>query len=1067
MSAADATLRRNLIDRALKAIGADRSVVRLDCTDQINSENFEYADLLNAHGEQKVGAVVEKDGSPLVYLSASAGNSDAGAALARTLGNRAETAILLDVQLNDSGELAAEAWPCRLDAHTSIQLDLGKFADARSVLGDLQEGLWSTADNAYQEQALRDLLVSSVDVISRSFLDARGAESRDNDRGHEVLALVGRALFTRFLLDRHILTEATAPSLFKLIGPDGESAFATPAHAAATCAWLDQTFNGDFMPLPAHEGYKAYFAALTSESPNALAPIGWIVGRTDAGGQLPLWDRLDFSHIPAGTLSEVYEDYARRKAPGDAKRSSVHFTPRHIARTMVRQTLAGLPEREAASAKVLDPAVGAAVFLSLAYRELARLRALQDGGQWPDTVRLRSILYSQLQGLDINGDALNLAALTLYLTSIELDANPAPPEKLRFSDPLIGTVLRKVGDHTKPMSVDDILGSLRDLPDLKGKFDIVVGNPPWTSISFSKLKDDESKDPPEELSSDPLGDKIENVANSRLQASGVQSPQYAHPDKVPDLAFLWKATEWAREGGVISMIMHQRLLTKQSGKWKQARRDLFEAIELSGFLDASEFVNHEKLLWPGIEAPFCIVFARNRRPPPDHRSLFLSLAVEPVLMKRRQLRIDPMSSWRISTDDFDRPGGLIARTKGCELDAAFLVRLQARFDAGYENSRSSQKRPPLKTLGSFVEGFASQRLMRGIKKGAVNAKIPKWMELFPANAKLLTAKSNSRVAGSIHPNDIPLAFEPGPIRSGPTAEWFTPPILLITQKMGGDDDFVRSAVVLPSDDSAPVVFPFAWCGAPLKKDDSEAMLAAKYCAVWVNSSFYAYFHTLTSTQFGFGIKALLSEDIESTPIVDLNVALEKRLTTPSEIEELFDKVGRAAPGLQYAIDTWISKIVGLDASECALIHDTLSVAYPIGKARYSGRSWVANSQINCYVEALRNELVQMGVCIDSASIMPVDTGSALRGWRFVRWKLNRSVQEPGAETSGEVDTLARVDARSLEVLVREKYPQGEIWARTRDGDFVFGQLALKRLWLPSRAILVAQVIVAWVDQHTL
>lgn len=1066
MSAADATLRRGLIDRALKAIGADRSVVRLDCADQINSENFEYADLLNTRGKQKVGAVVEKDGSPLVYLTASTGNTDAGAALARMLGNRAETAILLDVQLHESGVLAAEAWPCRLDAETPIQLNLGEFADARSVLGDLQEGLWSTADNAYQEQELRDLLVGSVDVISQSFLNATGAKSRDSDRGHEVLALVGRALFTRFLLDRYILTEATAPTLFKLIGPDGEYAFATPAYAAATCTWLDKTFNGDFMPLPAHEGYEAYFAALIAESPTALVPIGWIVGRTNAGGQLPLWDRLDFSHIPAGTLSEVYEDYARSKAPRDAKRSSVHFTPRHIARTMVRQALAGLPEHEAASARVLDPAVGAAVFLSLAYRELARLRAIKDG-EWPDTVRLRSILYGQLQGLDINGDALNLAALTLYLTSIELDANPAPPEKLRFSEPLIGTVLHKVGDHSKPMSVDDVLGSLRDLPELKGKFDIAVGNPPWTSISFSKLIDDTPENSSEELSKDPLGDKIESIANKRLQGSGVQSPQYAHPDKVPDLAFLWKATEWVREGGVISMIMHQRLLTKQSEKWKQARRDLFEAIELSGFLDASEFVNHEKLLWPGIEAPFCIVFARNCRPGPDHRSLFLSLVVEPVLTKRRQLRIDPMSSWRISVDDFDQPGGLIARTKGSELDAAFLVRLQARFDAGYGSSGSSLRRPPLKTLGKFVEGFASQRLMRGIKKGTVNTKIPKWMQLFPANAKLLTAKSNSRVAGAVHPSDIHLPFEPGPIRSGPTAEWFTPPMLLITQKMGGDDDFVRSAVVLPSDDAALVVFPFAWCGAPLKKNDAYAMLAAKYCAVWVNSSFYAYFHTLTSTQFGFGIKALLSEEIESTPIVDLNVALERGVTTPTEIEELFEKLGRATPGLQLAIDTWVSKIAGLDASECALIHDTLSVAYPIGKARQSGRSWVTNSQVDCYVEALRNELVQMGVRIDRASMMPVDTGSALRGWRFVRWKLIRNVQARGTEISEDVDTLACVDAQSLEALVREKYPQGEIWARTRDGDFLFGQLALKRFWLPSRAALAAQVIVAWIDQCTL
>jgi hypothetical protein len=349
MNSADAgAQQRGLIDRALQAIGAQRGVVRLDDASEISSENFEYADLLKAQGEQKVGAVVEKDGSPLVYLTASGGGSAYGASLACKLGNRGETAILLDIKASSRGGLVADAWPCRLDARKSTHLNLDRLADARLVLGDLQEGLWGTKDNAYQEQALRNLLVGSVDVISKAFLDARGGDGKQADRGPETLALVGRALFTRFLLDRHILSEATAPKLFKLIGPGGESAFATPKHAAATCAWLDQTFNGDFMPLPAKHGYEAYFAALEAESPGAIAPIGWIVGRTDAGGQLHMWDRLDFSHIPAGTLSEVYEDYAQRKAPGEAKRTSVHFTPRHIARTMVRQTLAGLAHRNRA-----------------------------------------------------------------------------------------------------------------------------------------------------------------------------------------------------------------------------------------------------------------------------------------------------------------------------------------------------------------------------------------------------------------------------------------------------------------------------------------------------------------------------------------------------------------------------------------------------------------------------------------------------------------------------------------------------------------------------------------------
>lgn len=1047
--------RAKVVDDTLCAIGAERSVVRLDQAAGLGANNFEYSDLLASRSEHRVSAVVEKDGSPLVYVSAGIDNSDAAMRLARKLGNRGETAILLNVRA-DGEDLHAEAWPCRLEASHCTPLNLRKFADARSVLGDLQEGLWGTADNAYQEQALRDLLVNSVAKVSSSFLKARGQRTTQGDRGNEVLALVGRALFTRFLLDRYILTPATAPALFKMIGEDGEDAFATAQKAAATCKWLDDTFNGDFMPLPAPNGYEAYFAQLANTSPEALAPIGWIVGRTDAGGQLQLWDRLDFAHIPAGTLSEVYEDYARSKAPNEAKHTSIHFTPRHVARTMVRQTLAGLPQNEAALAKVLDPAVGAAVFLSLAYRELARLHAIRNQGAWPDTWLLRSILYGQLQGLDINADALNLAALTLYLTSIELDANPVPPEKLKFESSLIGTVLRKVGDHAKPNSVDDLLGSLRDLPDLKGKFDIVVGNPPWTSVSFKKF---------ESAAKDPLGRLTADLANARLRKLGNESPGYLHPDKVPDVAFLWKATEWVREGGVISLILHQRLLSKQSARWRQTRRQLFEAMELSGFLDATEFANHKQLLWPGIEAPFCIVFAKNHAPAPDHKALFLSLAVEPVLTHRRQLRIDPMSTWRIDADDFDRPGGLIARTRGSELDAAFLERLQARCEAGYKKTRSSLRRPPMKSLGDCVEAWASLRLLRGIKTGASNARMRDWMERFPSNAKWLEARSDERMAGEIAAAKLTVSFKPIAVKSTPPPDWFKPPMLLITQKMGEDNEFVRSAIVQPSPDDAPVVYPFAWVGVPFKAGDAQALLAAQYCAVWVNSSFYAYFQTLTSTQLGFGIKALLSEDILRTPIVEPSVALQADRTSAAEVKALFDKLTFPKPGLQSEIDAWVAKVAGLDAAEQRLMQDTLSVAYPIGNARQSGRSWVPNAQFKTYVKTLSAELAEMDAPIDLQSIKALDTGDALPGWRFVSWKSALAGGAESTSSTGEVATLVQLDARSLEALVRDKYPQGEIWATTRHGDFVFGQLALKRLWLPSRAVLAAQVIVAWADQH--
>jgi hypothetical protein len=83
--------------------------------------------------------------------------------------------------------------------------------------------------------------------------------------------------------------------------------------------------------------------------------------------------------------------------------------------------------------------------------------------------------------------------------------------------------------------------------------------------------------------------------------------------------------------------------------------------------------------------------------------------------------------------------------------------------------------------------------------------------------------------------------------------------------------------------------------------------------------------------------------------------------------------------------------------------------------------------------------------------------SALGGWRFVTWRAH------DLEVLGE-STVPEVNASQLLQLVRDKYPEGQVWAIAPGGVFVFGQLALRRLWLPSRACLAAQVLIAWIDQ---
>lgn len=1069
---------KTLVQSALQLIGAGDRVVSLCNGDEIRRTNFEYADLL--HGSElgrRVSAVIEKDGSPLVYVAAIPEDSPTDAMnLAQLLANRGETAILLDVH-ESAQKLMARAWPCSLNADKSQKLDLTNPIDARLVLGDLQDGLWGAHGSAHQEQRLRDLLVNSVDKVS-SALQRRTGLSREKDEDQEVLGLVGRALFTRFLLDREILAANTAPSLWRLIGADGAAAFDTAERAAATCAWLDDTFNGEFMPLPIskEEGYLPYFTRLLEHSPEALEPLGWILHRTDSGGQLPLWEKLDFSHIPAGTLSEVYEDYAHRKAPRQAQKDSVHFTPRHVARMMVRQALNAFPnKKEAAEATILDPAVGAAVFLSLSYRELARRYDLYHD-VWPDTEALRDILYKQLCGMDINASALNLAALTLYLTAIELDANPVPPEKLKFKKRLIGSVLIDVSpaddDAEKSM-----LGSLRQDINVDHRYDVVIGNPPWTSLGRQAADEDEEAEIDSERKrqkepSDVFVDVVGEIVAKRIKEKQIPfSEKYLHPDKVPDVGFIWKATQWAKpETGVIALIVHQRLLIKQSRQWRNARRALFSSLEVNGIINGGEFANHDDLIWPGIESPFCVLFARNKVPDNSHRISMLTLAVDPPLERRRQIRLDPLACMALTVDEFDElPGGLVVRTKGCELDRALLRRLTDRMDFALPEAKQSRvintRNLPLTTIERCVDSFARGTPKRGFKTGNKNTKEPEWFSELLENARELKASSKERMAGPIVASDIKEDFTRRAFKSSPKLDWYQPPFLLLRHNAGVRGELARSIIALPSDDPTPILYPYTFIGIPIR-DDTSSLCFAKYVAVWVNSSFYSYYQTVTSTQFTFGIKVSLNKDILNIPMMDMNLALSHGLTTKEEINSLFKRLATTDHSLQAAIDEWVYKILGLDQHEQMVIEDTLSVSYPIGGSRNIGRRWVENTRVREYVEQLRQELEADADIVDTGSIQLVDTPQGFEGWRFVTWKatngLNVKMQREDTETWIEAS-----DEDALIRLVREKYPEGEVWARVADGRFLFGQMALNHLWLPSRACLAAAVIASWVEQSIL
>ena len=210
---------------------------------------------------------------------------------------------------------------------------------------------------------------------------ARASEDlTDKLRPLEVLSVTGRALFFRFLLDRRIVLESEGAEICPK-ATELQNSFSNAEKAAITSCWLDETFNGDLLPLvpdlPAKANtdarlsaylkfYRRADAATESRVFLHLEAIlrGWkSVGGSSFQPRLRIdWDDLNFAHIPIGVLSQVYETFSRQWDPEHAEKTSVYYTPKNIARCLVEEAFAGL--RDPAEAQVLDPLAVRESFLS-------------------------------------------------------------------------------------------------------------------------------------------------------------------------------------------------------------------------------------------------------------------------------------------------------------------------------------------------------------------------------------------------------------------------------------------------------------------------------------------------------------------------------------------------------------------------------------------------------------------------------------------------------------------------------------------------------------------------------
>jgi len=947
------------LDQRLAAYGCTSDVIiRLD--QKLSSPaQLDYLDLLPKQSNHTpiLTAVAEHQGTALLYLVDVSGDvksdADSLAAVRRQLTNRSDPAWLGVVR---PGSL--EIFP--IGFHEAANELPVKTIEERSPTAPMffQSLAHGTFEENHRLRGTDYIFHKIFDLLTRTTNDFVPKDGKGQLDALEVLSMAGRALFFRFLIDRRIVL----PSECQEICPAAselKDAFSTAKKAAQTSAWLDATFNGDFLPLidetipndnrSTREAAYLRFFRRTEDIVGRqifthLEAIlrGW---RATAGTvQMELdWNDLDFAHIPVGVLSQVYESFSHRSDPRTARDTSVHYTPRTIAGLMVDEAFAPLEDK--AAAKVLDPSCGAGIFLVLAFRRLFR-EQWQATGSRPKTPHIQSMLYNQLRGFDISEPALRLAALSLYITAIELNASPRPPQALKFPRNLRGEVLHRFsGEDVKGRKAFP-LGSLGPEvhSDFDKTFDIVIGNPPWTRLREANEERVDSIDKSKKSVTDELNKEFTAIGRRVLSTRGLVdlAKRYENPDKNPDLPFLWRATEWAKDSGIIAMVMPARLFTRTSGKGFAAWRAVLHGVQVTGLINGADL--RWSSVWKDVKMPFCIFFARNARSVPEHRFQFATPLNEPELNREGRFRIDYETAQPISVSLVEKqPWLLKTLSLGTWLDVELMEAL-VRDDKPVLGKYWKHWN---KSLSKTGKGYSLS--------GAIQTQAP-----FLAKLKDFVRPMDGFVVDYDELTSFESRYGKDTVYQTKGEELYQSPLVIIP-KAPGDDPYSAKAYL----STQALAFSQSYYGYSCARHPDEQTLASLIFLL-AHSTLFRYFAQMMSVSQGADHMIFTKEDFDALPFPDLARIPD---ATQSTIRSLAHRLQYEKSKPWQEMNEFIFRLYGLDADALQVANDTLFFAAAYRNAGKAALERTTRETRSGFVQTLRDELEPFfDVCGEHAAV---------------------------------------------------------------------------------------------------
>ncbi len=484
----------------------------------------------------------------------------------------------------------------QLRAFRRQSLETGQVFAAERRFGDRNKRRLGDLNNRADKALIRDLKEVRKELVELGLGD-----------GYLPFAhsLIGRSIFIRYLEDRGILTASTFAEIARgkkkwrllLANPPsrpGLDLSNKPSLYARALEDKDFTYalfrklaedlNGDIFSGVAQEE-----RVVNQEHLEKIQSL--LFGDTDRQSSLFFY-AYDFEIVPIDLISSIYEEFYHHKSLS-YKGHGAHYTPPVLVEFLVEQVLT--PEKLSSNPRILDLSCGSGIFLVEAFRRIVRYRIVRQGRRLRFD-ELKKILRDQLRGIDVNSEAIRVAAFSLYLALLHYLEPPDVHEQIRRGNRLPKLVAGGTSDSFNTLLAANAFDEKKVQKLTPARFDVVVGNPPWGSPGTTK-------------------DEEEARRLNQIAMDWCQEKDFPVGDRERSQAFIWRTVSLLAPEGIAALLVSSGVLLKHHDKSVEFRRRWLDLCRLAAVFN---FVHPRQFFFKSGIAPFIgVVYSRagTRSPP--------------------------------------------------------------------------------------------------------------------------------------------------------------------------------------------------------------------------------------------------------------------------------------------------------------------------------------------------------------------------------------------------------------------------------------------------------------------